>query len=316
MEQKSGVYKREERKYQASRIAKSGLATRISWEDFSSSNHAAAFVAYYTARVQRRSAFTNQKQDRHFDEVSQRLLAEFRQSPCIGGWRAIARIFPDTEVIDNLDDQSKMDLLTEWLVVMQDLADLMMHTWAQSCFDREKMIVHWGDDSSTWNALAGAWNAARAGWLSLATALGLTHDNAVCFGKAMRLMAADVVAWHDNGLDPNTFVWSHLPAPWDVFQGKSKCTFALVERVCVSQGLDPVQTGWTVPVSNRQAVPFKPTPDMLHGVTVKHAELIPILRKAGWFSGQKRQLSDHIPGVEVTRDNSGAAIEVGFRDPG
>ncbi|MHA7633723.1 hypothetical protein [Corallococcus sp. M7] len=37
------------------------------------------------------------------------------------------------------------------------------------------MIVSRGDDSNTWNALAGAWNASRQGWLSLVHGVIVWH---------------------------------------------------------------------------------------------------------------------------------------------
>ena len=59
--------------------------------------------------------------------------------------------------------------------------------------------------------------------------------DALCFGKVLRLMAADVARWHQlsgGGLDPNTFVWSELPLPWEVLSGDATCTRQQVEEVC------------------------------------------------------------------------------------
>jgi hypothetical protein len=312
-ERKIETYQREQRRYRATRIAKSGLAVDISAADFSTSRDAACFIAYFTARRNRRSVFTNQRQDRAFDEVSEALLHRFTRHPSAAGWRAIAHVMTDADVVRHLADEDKMELFGAWLAILRDIADLLREVWQKSHFDRATMIVRRGDDSSTWNALAGAWNEARRSWLSLLHALGMEEElETLCFGKAMRLMAADVAAWHrasGGALEPDTLVWAELPPPWDVFSGESTCTRADVERACRSHGVDPVAKGWTMPPAARRAVPFTPTPELVHGVSVSHPELATILRRAGWFSAKgTRPLPAEAGPVVVYRDPAGAAL--------
>ncbi len=289
-EQKLSKYQFEIRKYNATRIAKSGLSTMISRNDFVASRDAACFVAYYTAARNRRSVFTNKRQKPAFDDIAAFLLERARKTPSPGGWRAIAQVFPDADIITELRNEDKLALLTVYLAQLEDLSSLLRTTWEKNDFDRQKMIVRRGNDSSTWNALAGAWNTARLGWLALGQALGMDEmiDN-VCPGKVMRLMAADVAWWHMKSrtdLDPDTCIWAELPFPWEVFSGEASCTRQDVERVCKRHGVAPELKGWTAAHQGRVAVRFTPTPELVHGVVVDHPGLAILLRKAGWFSGK------------------------------
>lgn len=312
-ERKIDTYKLELRKYAAVRVAKSGLATRLPRADFLASLDAACFVAYFAARSGRRSVFTNTSQDRPFDEVCKVLLDRFKANPCLAGWRAIACVMPDAEVVKHLSDTDKIRLLADWMDVLHDVSQLLKQTWERGQFDRATMIVVRGDDSSTWNSCAGAWNAARQGWLSLMLALGMEDSvDELCFGKVMRLMAADVAAWHrasGGQLEPDTLVWAELPPPWEVFSGDATCTREAVERVCEKHGVDPIEKGWIQPRQAREAVPFQPTPELVHGVAVSHPHLATALRKAGWFSGKPgRELPEGAGPVVVYRDDTGAAL--------
>lgn len=318
-ERKLSTYRMEQRKYEASRLAKSGLATHIAWEDFKTSPDAAAFVAYYSARLNRRSVFTNKKQDRAFDEMSKMLLERFKAAPTERGWRAIAHVMPDVEVVSQLRDADKVNLLAAWMIALRDIADLLRSIWERSRFDRAQMIVKRGDDSSTWNALAGAWNASRQGWLGLCHALGMSEMvDDLCFGKVMRLMAADVAAWHRHSggsVEPDTLVWAALPPPWEVFSGAATCTRADVEAACRAHNVDPDKKGWTSPRSERRAVAFRPTPELVHGVAVDHPELAVMLRKARWFSGKAvRPMANDTPPFTVHRDEFGSAVGVSAHD--
>lgn len=319
-EAKIETYKRELRKYQATRIAKSSLATEINRQDFTASVDAACFIAYFTARANRRSVFTNQSQDRPFDEVAEMLLNRFKRNPHPAGWRAISYVMPDAEIVAHLSDEDKILLYGKWLAVLNDIAELLKETWEKSRFDRQTMIVKRGDDSSTWNALAGAWNAARQGWLATAQALGMEDEiERMCFGKVMRLMAADVAYWHrasGGELEPDTLVWAELPAPWKVLSGEADCPRSLVEAVCRKHNVDPLKKGWTSPRRARKVVEFKPTPELVHGVAVAHPELALILRRAGWFSGKYKfpaPLPENTPEFVVHRDETGAATGVNLK---
>jgi len=310
-EDKLNVYVLEQRKYEATLISKSSLASKIVQKDFSASKDAACFIAYFTARCNRRSEFTNKSQDKPFDDVSKMLLDRFKKNSCREGWRAIAHVMPDIEVVENLDDKDKIQLYAMWLKILANVADLLKQTWEASKFDRTTMIVHRGDDSSTWNALAGAWNTARKNFISLTFALGAEKNlDKVCFGKVLRLMAADVAHWHRSSggnLEPDTQVWANLPAPWDVFSGEAECSKKKVQSVCDKFGIDAVKKGWIAPVQNRKTVEFKPTPELVHGVVVSNPELAIVLKKAGWFSGKYATAVNY--DVNVVRDEFGYAKE-------
>ncbi|SMC27510.1 hypothetical protein SAMN02745857_02886 [Andreprevotia lacus DSM 23236] len=289
-ERKLACYQMEQRKYAATRIAKAGLVTLIRWEDFCTSPDAACFIAYYAAARNRRSIFTNQGQASAYDEVAAMLLNRFRQAPVAPSWYAIAQIMPDPDVVAHLENTEKWTLFTDYLAQLEEISSLLQVTWQKSNFNRDSMIVKRGDDSTTWNALAGAWNTVRSGWLSLAYALGMEQlVNEVCLGKVMRLMAADVAAWHrlsGGSLDPDTAVWAALPAPWDVLSGQAICTKVDVETTCKQHGVDPVAKGWIAPKETRQSAPFIPTPELVHGVAVGHPALAAAMKRAGWFSGK------------------------------
>jgi hypothetical protein len=165
----------------------------------------------------------------------------------------------------------------------------MLHDcFRKADFSLEDMIVKRGDDSSTWNQIAGGWNQARSNWISLLHSMGLESIlDTVCPGKVMRLMAADVAQWHSmggQGVHPDTKVWAALPPPWEVVRGDKECTRELVKLACEMNNVDPSQ--WIGPKGDRQAVAFKPTPELVHGVAVGSPALAKILRAFGVFSGK------------------------------
>jgi hypothetical protein len=163
------------------------------------------------------------------------------------------------------------------------------------------MIVKRGMDSSTWNTVAQAYNTARAGWintLSASGALGLL--DVACPGKVMRLMAADLAYWHKStgsDVDPNTLAWAELPLPWDVLNGTVESTRRQVAEACVRSGLDPRKSGWTDSRATGAVAVFKPTPELVHGVSVVDPVWAGLLRRAGVFSG--KHLTRHAEGVSI-----------------
>ena len=125
-------------------------------------------------------------------------------------------------------------------------------------------------------------------------------------------MAADVAAWHraaGGRLDPDTHVWNEVPLPWEVLSGGAVCTRQMVEEVCRKCGVDPVKNGWTAPPPDRKAAEFRPTPELVHGVTVASPQLAAVLRKAGWFSGKRAApLPDEQGPVRVYYDQHGFVV--------
>lgn len=289
MERKRDRLAKELEKREFTLVGKSRLASTLSWEEFSRDRESACFVAYYTARCNLRGEFTIDGQQRPFDEVCDLLFRRCRNSGSTNWW-AIAHAFPDKEALDHLDDARKGELLGRWHAMLDRIASLLKETWERSNIDRQTMIVSKGDDSSTWNAAAGAWNKARESWIALVGALEMDEIlERLCPGKALRLMAADVAAWHRSaggGLNPDTKVWSDLPLPWEVISGTLDCPRRLVEDACRRHGVDPVKSGWSAPRPGRAVHEFRPTPELVHGVTVGHPGLALLLRKMGCFSGK------------------------------
>jgi len=304
LEKKLATVAREVKKNEFQLIAKHGLVHHLDFDNFSSDLNTAAFIAYYNSRCNLRSTFTNQSQERAFDEISEMLLnrckgnefgplAYFRRSknaePSTANWWAISYIYTSQETLSFLSDEQKGVLLGKWTTVLQDISALLEEVWNYSEINKRTMIVKKGNDSTTWNNTAGAWNKARDNWMNLIYSLGLEYIlEEVCFGKVLRLMAADVVAWHHSTggkLDPNTEIWNKLPLPWDVFQGKETCTKQGVIQLCKESGIDAEKSGWVAPRIHGVAE-FKPTPELVHGVTVSNPFLAKILKQHSYFSGK------------------------------
>ena len=273
----------------AAQLSKGRLAHRLTAGDFAD-DRSLAFVAYLTAKANRRSRFTAGPQERAYDAVAAGLLDDCLARPGQADWLAVAHAHPVPRVLDRLDDEGRGRLLGLWTGELRGLAGVMAAVWDRNSFRRDTMVVKRGDDSSTWNLLAGAWNKARDGWLNVLYAMGLDAViEAACPGKAMRLMAADATAWHrakGGKTHGDTLVWSRLPLPWKVLDGTAECPRAAVVWACEAAGVDPLKSGWVLPRPEAQPRPFRPTPELVHGVQVADAETAALLRRAGVFSGK------------------------------
>lgn len=312
MEEKLSKLIRNQRKYLFTRVGKSGLAIEIPYEDFAADLDTACFVAYLSAKMSTRSVFTNGPQARAFDEIGAALLKRCEASPT-ARWDVIAHVLPDPDVLARVSDSKRGALLGRWWTLLGDMANLLEEIYGLAPFDRLAMIVARGNDSSTWNQTAKAWNQAREQWISLLYAMGLDSLlDAVCPGKVMRLMAADVARWHEasgGGLHPDTKVWAELPNPWEVLRGSARGGRADVKAACERAGVRPET--WIGPPQGKQAAPIVPTPELVHGVSIASPELARQLRKAGVFSG--KGLSGPVPDMYVVRDEHGAALHVEAR---
>lgn len=279
----------ETKKLEFQKIAKHGLAHTLSFEDFSSDLNTACFIAYYNARCNVRSAFTNQSQERPFDEICEMLFSRCTENAVSTHWWAICHIYTSGSALSYLPDEQKGKLLGKWTSVIQNIAEFLEILWNTNDINRETMAVKKGNDSSTWNNTAGAWNKARDHWMNLIYSMGMEFIlDDICFGKVMRLMAADVMAWHcstGGRPDPNTEVWNKLPLPWEVFQGKAFCNKKLIIDICRQSRIDPEQSGWIAPRKHTVSE-FRPTPELVHGVTVTNPFLAALLRKNKTFSGK------------------------------
>ncbi len=310
LEKKLFKYSHEIKKNEFQKIGKHGLAHKIEFSEFRKDLNSACFIAYYNSRCNLRSVFTNTSQERAFDEISQMLLNRCKgisTSSVLGffktetkleqndktNWWAISHIYSSQEVLSNLSDKHKGELLGKWTGILQEIADLLDEIWSKSDINRQTMIVKRGNDSTTWNNTAGAWNKSRDNWMNIVYALGMGYIlDEVCFGKVLRLMAADVVAWHHftgGKLDPNTEIWNKIPLPWEVFQGKENCNKELVVKYCNQAGVNPEKSGWIAPRVHGVAE-FKPTPELVHGVTISNPYLATILKRHKYFSGKNAKL--------------------------
>lgn len=282
LEDKINRMLRSDMKTDHSRMAKSAFATHLAENELLSDLPTACFVAYMSARMNLRSQFTNGPQIRAYDNIAQMLYNHAKRGN--PNWWAIAHVFPESEVLGNLSDTEKARLMSLWFDALCGIANFLKETAKDNDLNTATMIVRRGQDSSTWNATAGAWNKVRMGWIGLLHAMGAEGIlDKVCPGKVLRLMAADVARWH-GGLHPDTKVWAELPAPWLVFNGDADCPRELVEAVCDKHGVD--RKGWTTPRDGRHATAYTPTPELVHGVTVYSPALAKVLRKAGFFSGK------------------------------
>ena len=314
MEKKARKLAREWTKAELLQVAKSRLACRLTVADLGGDLDTAAFVAYLTATLNRRSVFTAGSQERAYDEIADLLLGRVKRS-ATAAWWAVAHVLPDADVVARLDDEHKGRLLGLWHAALAAAADILKGVDAACAVNRQTMVVRRGNDSSTWNAAAGAWNKVREGYVAVLYALGAEEVwERQCLGKVPRLMAGDVTAWHmrsgEEICHPDVKVWALLPPPWEVLEGRAGRTRQNVEAACKLCGVDPVKSGWTAPrPGGREAAAFAPTPELVHGVAVTSPALAAVLRKAGWFSGKAaRPLPEGTPAVDVVRDDKGFAL--------
>lgn len=277
-----------EQQLQASlfQTAKSAFASTLHWRIFRAHPPSAQFVAYYTANLNRRSVFTSGPQARAFDAVAKMLLKRALDGRARVGAYAIAHVFPRFDVLERLKLDDLMVLLGRANQVMRLTAERLRRI--AGGINLKTMLVHRGNDSSTWNELAGAWNKARDFQIALLQFMGLdsVFDTQMT-GKVMRLMAADVACGlHGGRLHPDTDVFAALPKPWEVLLDNVPCHRALIEQVCHQHGVDPQATGWSVARPRTYVEAWSPTPELVHGVVVHHPELAEWLRQVGVFSGQ------------------------------
>lgn len=289
LEKRYAALRREQTKRRLILVSKAALAPELSLEDLGGHLPTAAFVAYYAARMKLRSEFTVDGQQRPFDDLSDALLRLCFDDPDTR-WQAVARVFPRADVLARLDDTEKGRLLGRWFDILSEIAEQLEIAWSRTGIDLDSMIVKRGNDSSTWNLLAAAWNRARDHWVALVDALELNAlFDEMLPGKVMRLMAADVAAWHRSlggAVHPDTLVWALLPKPWMVLRGEAICTRSQVEAACAKAGIDPKKSGWSAARTRNKVAAFRPTPELVHGVAVNNPWVASLFMKAGVYSGK------------------------------
>ncbi|MGU3496280.1 hypothetical protein ACLBXM_19750 [Xanthobacteraceae bacterium A53D] len=289
LETRLSAFRREDARYRLLLVSKAALAPELSPEAFEDHAPSLAFVAYYAARMKLRSEFTIDGQQKPFDDLAAALL-DLCLRDADTPWFAVAHVFPRADVLARLSETEKGHLLGRWFAILTETAELLEATWRTSAIDLATMVVRPGNDSTTWNLLASAWNRARDHWVALVDALGLAAlFEEMLPGKVMRLMAGDVAAWQaraGNGLHPDTRVWADLPKPWAVLQGEAPCTRATIEAACARHGVDPAKNGWSAPRSRTAEAAYRPTPELVHGVSVDNPYLANLLKRMGAYSGR------------------------------
>lgn len=310
MEEKIQKLVWETRKYLFTRIGKSAQAVNIPFEDFAADLNTACLVAYLSARMSMRSTFTNTSQVRAYDEVAEALFDRAVNAGTVR-YDVLAYVMPDEKVLKHISEDQKGRMLGTWWALLTDMADMLKECNTKLSVNKETMIVEKGNDSSTWNQVAGGWNQARSHWISLVHSMGIEGIlDTVCPGKVLRLMAADVAYWHrisGGAVHPDTQVWAALPSPWEVVNGHHMCTRTMVEAACAKAGVSVDQ--WTGAKKDRKPVAYTPTPELVHGVSVTSPALAAMLRKAKGFSGK---VSRGVPmsGLQIQRDADGFALKV------
>ncbi|HEX8340702.1 MAG TPA: hypothetical protein VF624_07325 [Tepidisphaeraceae bacterium] len=309
MEDKARRREREITRRALTLASKSRLASRLTWEEFSKDAATACFVAYYVARCNVRSLFTVNAQARPYDEACEAMMRRLRVSDTTN-WLAVAHVMPDEEVVWKLSDADKGVLLGQYYEMLLKAGAFLREVSESSVIDVKTMIVRRGNDSTMWNLMAGAWNKLRDGWFNLCHALGA--DEIVerqCFGKVMRLIAADVAMWHRSvghaAAHTDTDVWAELPLPWKVLAGEETCGRRAVEEACARFGIDPLKTGWIARRGEKGVETFRPTPELVHGVVVSSPVMARAMRKAGIFSAKVVKLD----GTDMDVDALLAATE-------
>jgi hypothetical protein len=228
LEQRLAKLRSEEAKYRLLLIGKAALAPDLAASDFAGHVPSAAFVAYYVARMKLRSEFTISGQQKPFDDLAAALLSICEEEDRSTSWYAIAHVSPRADVLARLTEEQKGRLLGRWFDILSETAEMLENAYRRTDVDLATMIVQRGNDSSTWNLSAGAWNRARDHWIALVDALELDAlFNQILPGKVMRLMAADVAAWHrreGGDVHPDNRVWAELPKPWEPFAWRSPAT--------------------------------------------------------------------------------------------
>ncbi len=267
-------------------IAKSRLASKIDPAALTDLN-TLCFVAYMAAKLNKRSVFTFAEQERPYDTIADMLFKRITSSTA---WLQVAYVHPVHEVLVKLSEEEKGKLLGIWFAIMRRAAKVLDSEAKAGGIDLKNLIVQRGNDSSTWNEAAGAYNKARDGWIGTLYALGMEQVlDGFAPGKALRLMAADVAYGHmryGDGLEPNTAVWGLLPKPWEVILHDALCTREMIEQACASQKADVI-AGWLAP-RKKSIAAYTPTPELVHGVIVSSPDLAQHLKACGYFAGPSK----------------------------
>lgn len=306
LESKLGHLERMQLRRQLAMSARGNLAGTITLEEVAGDPAAASFCAYLIAKKNLRRTFSVAGRDSPFDHIADMLYQRLDGS---SDWWMVARAHITEDTVRHLDERQRGHLIAVCWDDMERAVRLCQDVNLASPVDRDTMVVRRGQDSDTWNLAAGAYNTARARWLQVLAASGqLGLLEAVCPPKLPRLMAADLIYWHqivgNATAHPDVLVAASLPPVWEVLQGQAECTAPMVLQACAAHGLDPEASYWTGPVRPGELGRFEPTPELVHGIVVSSPLLGSILRHARVFSGQPIRW-DQLPDIDIQLGRSG-----------
>ena len=69
------------------------------------------------------------------------------------------------------------------------------------------------------------------------------------------------------------------------------CDRVLIEAACLRHGVDPVKSEWTAPRPRTATEAFRPTPELVHGVSIGNPYMAAFLKRVGAFSGRPLKLT-------------------------
>jgi hypothetical protein len=308
---KAGRLERSAQRRHLAVLGRSGMASQVGLDEFRRDPDAACFMAYFTARANVRRAFSLDGKANPMDEVAGMLFDRLGPE---SNWSMVASVLPTSTVLDRLSERQSGELVGRWHRAMREAADVLGELDRSNPVDRHGMVVRRGNDSATWNLAAQSYNKARDGWMNALHSAGISVAlESYCPPKAMRLMAADLIAWYRlSGRDPvapDVKVAALLPPAWDVFSGAATCSRADVVAACKRVGLDPVKSGWAGRRARRGRAVFEPTPELVHGIAVRDPLMADMLRRGGAWSGKriKPELAEVLDQIAVDGMRGGLA---------
>ena len=109
-------------------VGRSGFACDIPAERFCADPAAAGFIAYYTARKNRRRQFTLAAKENPFDDIAGMLLERCERALTCD-WEMIAGVCPRPQVLAHLSGEQAGMLLGRWWGVMRDCSVQLAAAW-------------------------------------------------------------------------------------------------------------------------------------------------------------------------------------------
>lgn len=266
--------------------AKSRLAREVQADKLN--DYALAYVAYVTARANRRTRFQLTTQSKAFDSIADGL---FHLLPKDTAWEEIVLVSPVESLLSRLDSEALGVITARFYSDMVFWANQLASEWEKLPEDVQVSgIVCQGTNSTDFNSYAGAYNTMRSAWIASMSVAGLTKtfDNYLP-GKAIRLLAGDLVRWntYEGGSVSLDFdLFQKLPYPWLVVNAQAELNRSLMVEADVLTEDKLISGGWVSTRKNLELEIPEADPALVHGVTVSDPEFAKLLRKIGVFSAK------------------------------